>query len=29
MKYDGVWDAISAYNVLPNKLLNLLGCDSG
>jgi len=26
---DGMWDTISTYNILPNKLLDLLGCDSG
>jgi len=26
---DGMWDTISAYNILPNKFLDLLGCDDG
>jgi len=24
---NGVWDAISAYDILPNELLYLLGCN--
>jgi len=24
-----VWDAISAYDILPNELLYLLGCNGG
>jgi len=24
-----MWDTISAYNIFPYKLLDLLGCDSG
>ena len=26
---DGMWDAISAYDILPNELLYLLGCNGG
>ena len=26
---DGVWDAISTYDILPNELLYLLGCNGG
>jgi len=26
---DGVWDAISAYDILPNQLLYLLSCNGG
>ena len=26
---DGMWDTISAYNIIPNKLLDFLGCDGG
>jgi len=26
---DSMWDTISAYNIIPDELLNLLGCDSG
>jgi len=27
--YDGVRHAISAYNIFPDELLDLLSCDSG
>jgi len=26
---DGMWDAISAYDILPNEWLYLLGCNGG
>ena len=26
---DCMWDAIPAYNILPDELLDLLGCNSG
>jgi len=27
--YDRMWDAISAYDIFPDELLDLLGCNDG
>jgi len=27
ISYDRVWHAIAAYNIFPDKLLDLLSCD--
>ena len=27
--YDRIWDPIAAYDIFPNKLLDLLSCDGG
>jgi len=29
VSYDRVWDAISTYDIFPDELLNLLGCNGG
>jgi len=29
VSYDRMWDAISAYDIFPNELLNLLSCNGG
>jgi len=29
VSYDRLWDAIYAYDIFPDELLHLLGCDDG
>jgi len=29
VSYDRVWDAISTYDIFPDELLDLLGCNGG